>query len=333
MNGHGMAATFRRPLIIMNSRHVLLGVAGAAVVTVLALAPGLVSPFIVQFMINLFMLAILAESWNIIGGFTGYASFGNVAFFGIGAYTTGILLTRAALPLALALPAAGLVAMGFAAIIGLPILRLKGHYFAIATLGVAETMREIVYNVELTGAGTGLVMPISRSPLLFFYLMLGILVAVTATNAWLASSRFGYGLVAIREDEDAAAAMGINTTVYKTVAFALSGAFAGLAGGVFAYWITFIDPDAVFKVTVTIQMIIMAVFGGAGTVVGPLLGALVLASVSELLSTQLVALAELFNGFVVILVVLFMPKGLLDVVRGGRFALRTMRRGFGEYRI
>jgi branched-chain amino acid transport system permease protein len=309
------------------------GLVGLAALTLLAASPALVSPFMVQFTINLFMLAILAESWNIIGGFTGYASFGNVAFFGIGAYTTGILLTRAALPLALALPAAGLAAMLFAVVLGMPILRLKGHYFAIATLGVAETMREIVYNVEITGAGSGLVMPISRTPLVFFYLMLAILAAVTLVNWWLSRSRFGYGLIAIREDEDAAAAMGIHTARYKTIAFALSGTFAGLAGGVFAYWITFIDPDAVFKVIITIQMIIMAVFGGAGTIVGPLLGALVLASVSELLSTQLVTLAELFNGLVVILVVLFMPKGLADVLGRRAFSLRDLARNVREYRI
>ncbi|HTO12587.1 MAG TPA: branched-chain amino acid ABC transporter permease [Candidatus Binatia bacterium] len=309
-----------------------LGVA-AAVVALIAAAPGVASPFIVQFIINVFLLAILAESWNIIGGFTGYASFGNVAFLGIGAYTTGILLTKASLPLAVALPAGGLAAMLLAAAVGLPILRLKGHYFAIATLGVAETMREVVYNVEITGAGTGLVMPIARNPLLFFYLMLGILVAVTAVNWWLANSRFGYGLVAIREDEDAAVAMGIPTALYKTIAFALSGAFCGLAGGVFAYWITFIDPDAVFKVIVTIQMIIMAVFGGAGTVLGPLLGALVLASVSELLSTQVVTLAELFYGVIVILVVLFMPKGLVDVIRRRAFSARAVAATLREYRI
>ena len=314
-------------------RRRLVPLAALGALAVLALAPGVLSPFMVQFVINLFMLAILAESWNIIGGFTGYASFGNVAFFGIGAYTTGVLMTKLGLPLAVALGAAGIVPMVFAAVIGLPILRLKGHYFAIATLGVAETMREVVYNVEITGAGTGLVMPITRTPSLFFYLMLGILVAVTLVNVWLAHSRFGYGLVAIREDEDAAAAMGIDTARYKTIAFALSGAFAGLTGGVFAYWITFIDPDAVFRVIVTIQMIIMAVFGGAGTVVGPLLGALVLASVSEVLSTQLVALAELFNGLIVILVVLFMPKGLLEVLRAGRGSLSVMARNLREYRV
>ena len=317
----------------MSARRFLLPLVALTALALLAAAPSLLSPFLVQFVINLFMLAILAESWNIIGGFTGYASFGNVAFFGLGAYTTGILMTKAGLPLAVALAAAAVVPMLFAALVGLPILRLKGHYFAIATLGVAETMREVVYNVEVTGAGTGLVMPIARTPALFFYLMLAILVAVTLVNAWLARSRFGYGLVAIREDEDAAAAMGIDTARYKTVAFAISGAFAGITGGVFAYWITFIDPDAVFRVIVTIQMIIMAVFGGAGTVAGPLLGALVLASVSEVLSTQLVALAELFNGVIVILVVLFMPRGLLDVLKAGRGAFRVMARNLTEYRV
>lgn len=309
----------------------LLG--GLLVLLGLGAAPTVVSPFMLQFLINLFMLAVLAESWNIIGGFTGYASFGNVAFFGIGAYTTGVLLTRVGAPFALALPAGGVLAMLFAAGVGMPILRLKGHYFAIATLGVAETMREVIYNVEITGAGTGLVMPILRSPLPFFYLMLAILAAVTLLNWWLSESRFGYGLIAIREDEDAAAVMGINTPLYKTIAFALSGVFAGLAGGVYAYWITFIDPDAVFKVIITVQMIIMAVFGGAGTVLGPLLGSLVMASVSEWLSTHLVTLAELFYGLIVVLVVIFMPKGLSDLIRQRTFSLRYFLKNLREYRI
>jgi branched-chain amino acid transport system permease protein len=279
------------------------------------------------------MLATLAESWNIIGGFTGYASFGNVAFFGIGAYTTGLLLTRVGAPYAIALAAGGILAMLFAAVAGFPILRLRGHYFAIATLGVAEAMREVVYNIEFTGAGTGLVMPILRSPLPFFYSMLSILTAVTLLNWWLSKSRFGYGLIAIREDEDAAAVMGINTPLYKMIAFALSGLFAGLAGGVYAYWITFIDPDAVFKVIITVQMIIMAVFGGAGTVLGPLLGALVMASVSEWLSTHLVTLAELFYGLIVILVVIFMPKGLSDLIRQRRLSLGYFAKNLREHRI
>jgi len=307
--------------------------AGGVVVLLLVIAPEIFSAFMIQFLINLFMMAILAESWNLIGGFTGYASFGNAAFFGIGAYTTGVLLTRANLPFAVALPAGGILAMLFGAGIGVPVLRLKGQYFAIATLGIGETMREVVYNVEITGAGTGLVMPILRTPLTFFYLMLAILAAATLVNWWVSESRFGYGLIAIREDEDAAAAMGINTPFYKTIAFALSAAFAGLAGGVYAYWITFIDPDAVFRMTTTIQMIIMAVFGGSGTVLGPLLGALVLSSVSELLATQLATLAELFYGLIIILVVLFMPKGLVDLIWHRPFSLKYFARNLREYRI
>jgi branched-chain amino acid transport system permease protein len=163
--------------------------------------------------------------------------------------------------------------------------------------------------------------------------MLAILAAATVVNWWVSESRFGYGLIAIREDEDAAASMGINTPLYKTIAFALSAAFAGLAGGVYAYWITFIDPDAVFKMTTTIQMIIMAVFGGSGTVLGPLLGAVVLSSVSELLATQLATLAELFYGVIIILVVLFMPKGLFDLIRQRVFSLKYFARNLREYRI
>ncbi len=310
------------------------GAVGAGLILFLCiLAPAVLSAYLVQFLINLFMLAALAESWNIIGGFTGYASFGNAAFFGIGAYTTGILLTQAGLPFAFAVPAAGLTAALFAAAVGLPVLRLKGHYFAIATLGTAEAMREIVFNLGITGGGSGLVLPILRSPLPFFYLMLAILVAATTANAWLARSRFGYGLAAIREDEDAAAAMGINTPLYKTVAFALSGAFGGLAGGVYAYWITFIDPDAVFQVGTTIQMIILAVFGGAGTVVGPLLGALVLTSVSDWLSAHLVSLAELFHGVIIILVVLFMPRGLADLFSQRGFSLQYFIQNVRAHRI
>jgi branched-chain amino acid transport system permease protein len=304
-----------------------------AVGLVLAAAPAVLSPFLVEFLINLFLLAILAESWNIIGGFTGYASFGNAGFFGVGAYATGVLLTAGKLPFALSLPIAGFLAMTFAALIGRAVLRLKGQYFAIATLGVTETTREVVYNLDITGGGSGLNLPMVKSPLPFFYLMFGILCLSVIVNLWIATSRFGYGLMAIREDEDAASSLGVPTVLYKTVAFALSGGLCGLAGGVFAYWITFIDPTEMFKVSWTIRMIIMAVFGGAGTVLGPVLGAGLLASIFEGLSTQLITLAELFNGIIVILVVLFMPRGLLETIRRREFSIRKLIRNLDEYRV
>jgi branched-chain amino acid transport system permease protein len=306
---------------------------GAAACALFAVAPALLSPFLIQFLINFFMLAVLAESWNIIGGFTGYASFGSAGFFGVGAYATGVLLTVAKAPFALALPAAGLMAMAFAALIGMAVLRLKGQYFAIATLGVTETTREVVSNLGVTGGGGGLNLPMVQSPLPFFYLMLAILVASVLVNLWISRSKFGYGLIAIREDEDAASAMGVPVTRYKTAAFALSGGLAGLAGGVFAYWITFIEPAEVFKISWTIRMIIMAVFGGAGTVLGPVLGAAALASIFEGLSTHLETLAELFNGVIVILVVLFMPKGLLETIRRRELSLRKLRDNMRDYGV
>lgn len=306
---------------------------GAVAAAAFAAAPALASPFVVQFLINFFMLAILAESWNIIGGFTGYASFGNAGFFGIGAYVAGVLLTVYHWPFAVALPAGGLAAMAFAALLGKAVLGLEGQYFAIATLGATETTREIVVNLNVTGGGSGMTLPMVRSPLPFFYWMLAILILTTVTNWRIATSRFGYGLLAIREDENAAAAMGIPASKYKTIAFSLSGAFTGLAGAVFAYWITFIDPTEVFKVSITIQMIIMAVFGGAGTVVGPLLGTAVLATVSELLSTHFSNAAELINGLIVIGVVLFMPKGLIETIRKREYSWRHFARNLRTYEV
>jgi branched-chain amino acid transport system permease protein len=306
---------------------------GGAACLLLALAPFVVSPFLSQFLINFFMLAILAESWNIIGGYTGYASFGSAGFFGVGAYTSGVLLTAGKVSFAIALPAAGLVAMAFAALIGTAVLRVKGQYFAIATLGVTEATREIVYNLEVTGGGGGLNLPMVQSPLLFFYLMLAILVLSVLVCRWISTSRFGYGLAAIREDEDAAAAMGIPTFRYKTAAFALSGALAGLAGGVFAYWSTYIDPNDVFKVSWTIRVIIMAVFGGTGTVLGPVLGAAVLSAIFEGFSAELQTWAELMNGVVVILVVLLLPRGLVDALRRRQFSWRHLRRNLREHGV
>lgn len=316
----------------MNSGRRIPMLAGSAV-AVLAAAPAFASPFLVQFLIHLFTLAALAESWNIIGGFAGYASFGNAAFFGLGAYATGVLMVSGKMPLAPAVLLGGLAAGIFATLIGTAVLRLKGQYFAIATLGVAEATREAVYNLKITGGGGGLTLPLIRSPLPFFYLMLALLLTAVLTNWWIARSRFGFGLIAIREDEDAAAAMGVPTARYKTAAFALSGALTGLVGGVFACWITFISPDEVFKVSWTIRMIILAVFGGAGTALGPLLGAVVLASASELLSTHLETMAELFNGLIVIFVILLMPKGLAETLRRRELSWRHLARNLKEYRV
>ena len=161
----------------------------------------------------------------------------------------------------------------YGALVGLPVLRLRGHYFAIATLGVAIATREITNNLEIFGASRPLNLPLKNDPNLFYYLALGLLVVAIALTYLIARSKLGYGLVAIRENEDAALVMGINTTIYKVIAFALNAMLCGLAGGVYAYWHSTIDPPTVFDLTNNVRIIIMAVLGGIGTPLGPIIGA------------------------------------------------------------
>jgi branched-chain amino acid transport system permease protein len=207
------------------------------------------------------------------------------------------------------------LAVAFAFLLGLPVLRLRGHYFAIATLALAQVMIAIVSNLSIAGQNIGLVLPPLNDDRLFYELSLILLVAATATVFWLTRSRFGFGLIAIRENEEGAAVMGVNTTLYKVLAFALSGVFSALAGGIHAYWITFLDPASAFDISLNVKMIIMAVFGGPGTVLGPVLGAFVLSTVSELLSSEITSVAGLFFGLVVVVAVIFMPRGVADLMR------------------
>ncbi|HET6599881.1 MAG TPA: branched-chain amino acid ABC transporter permease, partial [Burkholderiaceae bacterium] len=175
-----------------------------------------------------------------------------------------------------------------------------------------------------------LVLPLLKSEALFYELALALLVAATLTIYWLSRSRFGFGLIAIRENEEAAAVMGVNTTLYKVLAFALSAAFTGLAGGIYAYYITFIDPVGVFDIALNVKMIIMAVFGGPGSVLGPVVGALILSAVSEVLASQVTSIASLFFGVVIVVAVVFMPRGLADLMRnvkraGWRYFVENVR--------
>jgi branched-chain amino acid transport system permease protein len=179
-------------------------------------------------------------------------------------------------------------------------------------------MSAIFANLEVAGRNIGLILPLLRGDLLFYELSLGLLVLATATVAWVSRSRFGAGLVAIRESEDAAQVMGIDTTRWKVAALALSAVFSALAGGIHAYWITFIDPASAFDPTLNVKMVIMTVFGGPGTVLGPVVGALALSAVSEVLASRLSTVAGAFYGLVVVLAVIAMPKGLWDLGPGFR---------------
>jgi len=301
-----------------------------AVVAVLAGVPWYGSDVLVQFGINTLLLAVLAQGWNIIGGYAGYASFGNSVFYGLGSYGVAIAMVQWELPFAAGLVFGVVLAVIFAVLLGIPVLRLRGHYFAIATLALAQVMTAIISNIELAGQNIGLVLPPLNNDLLFYELSLGLLVLATLTIAWLTRSRFGFGLIAIRENEEGAAVMGVNTTLYKVAAFALSGVFSALAGGIHTYWITFLDPESAFDISLNVKMIIMAVFGGAGTILGPVVGAFSLSAISELLSSEITSVAGLFFGAVIVAAMVLMPRGLSDLLRryrkaGWRYFIENIR--------
>ncbi|TFZ07997.1 branched-chain amino acid ABC transporter permease [Ramlibacter humi] len=287
---------------------------------VLAGVPWYGSDVLLQFGINALLLAVLAQGWNIIGGYTGYASFGNSVFYGLGGYGVGIAMLQWHQPFWGGMAFGVAMALVFAFLLGLPVLRLRGHYFAIATLALAQVMAAIVSNVPLAGQNIGLVLPPLNNDRLFYGLSLALLVIATVVVYWLTRSRFGFGLIAIRENEEGAAVMGVNTTLYKVLAFALSGVFSALAGGIHAYWITFLDPESAFDISLNVRMIIMTVFGGAGTVFGPIVGALSLSAISEVLSSEVTSIAGLFFGLVIVAAVVLMPRGLADLARRVRQA-------------
>jgi len=305
---------------------------GLILVALLALAgvPWYGSDVLIQFGINALLLAVLAQGWNIIGGYAGYASFGNSVFYGLGSYGVAIAMVQWQLPFGVGLVFGVVLAVVFAVLLGIPVLRLKGHYFAIATLALSQVMTAIVSNVGMAGQNIGLVLPPLNNDPLFYELSLGLLVIATLTIFWLTRSRFGFGLIAIRENEEGAAVMGVNTTLFKVLAFALSGIFSALAGGIHAYWITFLDPESAFDISLNVKMIIMAVFGGPGTVLGPIVGALSLSAISEFLSSEVTSIAGLFFGVVIVAAVVLMPRGLADMLRrfrktGWRYFIENIR--------
>jgi branched-chain amino acid transport system permease protein len=290
-------------------------IALALIAALLAVLPWIGNTVLVQFGINVLLLATLAQGWNIIGGYAGYPSFGNSVFYGLGAYGVAIAMVQYQLPFWVGMALGLALGVAFAGLLGLAVLRLRGHYFAICTLGLAFVMTAIVSNLEIAGSNIGLVLPLLRSEVLFYELALGLLVLATLTIFWLSRSRFGLGLIAIRENEEGAAVMGVNTTRYKVLAFMLSAAFTALAGGIYAYYITFIDPAGVFDIGLNVKMIIMAVFGGPGSVLGPVVGAFILSAVSEVLATKVTSIASLFFGIVIVVAVVFMPRGIAHLVR------------------
>jgi branched-chain amino acid transport system permease protein len=303
-------------------------VVAAVVVASFLVLPWGVSGYWVRVWTSIFMFAALAQSVNFMAGFTGYADFGNVVFFGIGAYTTTLLMTRAGVPFVVAVLAGGCVAALAAAVVGLPLLRLRGHYFAIATLGVLEAVREITTNVAFFGGGMGITLPVfTGAPEPFFrviyYAMLAALGAYTGIAWWLTKSRFGYALRTIKSDEEAAAVLGIHATRYKVTVWAISACCTGLVGGIYAYWLKYIEPPFVFDILISVKAFIMMLLGGAGTLLGPIAGAFILELLSVFIWGQFLRGHMFILGCAIALVVLFIPAGFMELVRQ-RFSLAAV---------
>lgn len=302
----------------------LAGAAAAVAAAVAVAAPLLVAPSTQRTLGAACMFATLAQAWNLIGGMAGYPSFGQVVFFGLGGYTVAVLMAKAGWVFWPALPVAVAVGAAFAVAAGVPVLRLRGHYFAIATLGIAEGMREVVVNLpSLTGGGAGITVPAvgARATTThlgndgFYWCFLALAAVATATVGAVARSRFGYALRAIHQDEAGAGALGIDTTRVKVAAFALSGALTAAAGAIYAFQQVTIYPDRLFSVEITVLAVAMAVVGGAGTVAGPLVGAGALQLLSEYLRQRYLGLHLAVFGAVLVAGVVFVPQGLVSFTR------------------
>lgn len=281
-------------------------------------------------LINLFFLVYLyitlAQSWNILAGYAGQINLGHAAFFGVGALTTRKLWTEQDVPFAAAFLAGGVAAVLFALVVGIPTFRLRGVYFAIGTLAMAEAMRITVGNLlpNLTAMPGPLIGRYDLEPR--YYLALGLALCTAATVFLLPKTRVSLGILAVREDEEAAQASGVNALTHKLVALALSSFFAGLAGGVFAYYHVSYYPSLTFSPTWTFDSVLATFIGGIGTPVGPIVGGAFFILVRERLAVSLVEVHQLIFGILFILVVLILPGGLVEAWSRLRRAVGRQRR-------
>ena len=287
------------------------------------------STYIHSFMIDLMTFAILAQSWNLFSGYTGYISLGHGVFFGVGIYAFALSVAKLGWSPYLAVLWGGVVAALLAVVFGLIFLwvRIKIAYFALITLGLSEIVRAVVQNTAALGGAQGTTTPLLPTPLLAYYYQMALTILVTLTAYLVKRSRLGLGLRAVHADEVAAEASGVNAFRHKFTVFVLSAVFSGLTGAMTVWFWSYTEPDQAFNIIVSFNMLIMPLFGGVGTVPGPLVGAAVMGVASELLSTRFPFVHATFFGLVVILMVIFWPGGIIQIAAQVRSALRGRARG------
>jgi branched-chain amino acid transport system permease protein len=272
---------------------------------------------------NMLLFATMASSWNIMGGYTGYKSLGHSAFFGLGAYLVALAAVHWGWNPLLSAPLLALVVALVAVGLGWVMLRTSGSAFVIATIAMLLIFRLLTLNLRsITKGAPGLSQPLppwtpefSRMP--FFYYMLAWVILVVLTSAYIRRSRFGLGLLAIRDDEGKAKMVGVNTTLYKMLAFGISAYFVGVGGGVWSYFATHISPVFAFDIIVGVEMILMTMLGGLGTLWGPVVGAFILIPASDfiLFNFGSTSIHLAIFGALMALVILFLPRGILPTIK------------------
>jgi branched-chain amino acid transport system permease protein len=274
------------------------------------------------------LYAIIASAWNIVGGYAGQVSVGHVVFFGCGAYAAMGAYAHFALSPLIGIPVGILVSVLIAAVVGVPTLRLSGHYFSMATIAVSELVRLIVTNVDYLGAAVGLSGPtVPRnvfdmsftSALPYYYLFLAVLLVTLGITWWMTSSRMGFYLRAIRDSERAARSLGAPASRIKLYAFMLSAGLTSVGGSLYAMMFGFIDPESGLGILISVKMLIMAALGGAGLLFGPLIGAAILVPLEEISNNLLggkgAGLTFVVYGAIIVLLARFQPGGLLTLIR------------------
>jgi branched-chain amino acid transport system permease protein len=286
---------------------------GIPILAILLTLPLYSSDYYLLLLINILMYATLAVSWIIFSSYTGYISLATAAFFGIGAYCTALFWP--ALPFPVLIIMGGVVSMLFAFLIGFPCLKIRGPYFIILTLGLSELVRHAVHLFEVQVLGEiGHVLVGGPSTQAYFYILLAIGIASIIAAHLIKSSRFGLGLLSIKGNEDAAQAMGVDTTRYKIIAFGISAMFMGLVGAVIALRWTYIDTNIAFNPTITFSVIIMAILGGMADFRGPVLGAIIMVLLQEAFGIQFPYFYMIIMGLVLILIIKFLPIGILGKI-------------------
>jgi branched-chain amino acid transport system permease protein len=280
--------------------------------------------------------AIGASAWNIVGGYAGQVSVGHAVFFGIGAYASVTSFVHLGLPPIAGAPIGMAVSVLVAALIGVPTLRLSGHYFSMATIAVGELVRVLSSTSDFLGGAQGLggpAMPrsvldlsfVSATP--YYYIFLAVLVALLGLTHWIERGRMGFYLRAIKDSERAARSLGVSAGRYKLYAYMLSGAFTSMAGSLYLCMFGFIDPESGFGILISVKMVVMAALGGAGQLFGPLVGALILVPLEELSNSYLggqgAGLTYVVYGAIIVIIARFLPSGLLSLLERRKVARRA----------